>query len=123
MYHNPFDTSTQLMIMESGSTNTTTMQQSVTTSVGNERVEAVFYHEQQGSLDDSALVWREYTSMDELPQKPLDGWEELLVFTDTHVYRWIETGFTHGPTVLPRAPKSVIPEPSFVADEAQSSSQ
>jgi hypothetical protein len=102
--------------MESRISNTPTIRQSVTTSVGNEQVETVFYHEQRGSLNDPAMVWREYTSLDELPQKPLDGWEELLVFTNTRVYRWIETGITHGPTVLPRDPESVVPTPSFLTD-------
>lgn len=69
------------------------------------------------------MVWREYTSVDDLPQKPLDGWEELFVFTDTHVYRWVKTGVSHGPTVIPRDPESVVPTPSFLTGEAQSSSR
>lgn len=104
--------------MKSGSSTATTIQQAVNTNVGNERVERVFYHEQRGSLNDPAMVWQEYTSMDELPQTPLDGWEELLVFTDTHVYRLVERGGTPRPTVLPRDPESVVPTPSFLADEA-----
>lgn len=42
--------------------------------------------------------------MTALPDGPLDGWEELLVFTDSHVYRWLEMGFNSGPTVVPRSP-------------------
>ena len=106
--------------MEAASNNTTTIQQSVTTSIGTERVEKVFYREQCGSLNDPAMVWREYTSIDALPQKPLDGWEELLVFTDTRVYRWVETGVTHGPTVLPRDPEAVVPTPSFLTEDPSS---
>lgn len=109
--------------MKTETSNITTIQQSVTTSVGDERIETIFHHEQCGSLNDPAMVWREYPSVDDLPQTPLDGWEELLVFTDTHIYRWVETGVTHGPTILPRDPDSVVPEPSFLTDEAQSSSR
>jgi hypothetical protein len=93
-----------------------TIRQSVVEAVGDDRIEQVLYREQRNTLSDPEYVWREYESVADLPQLPLDGWEELVVFTDARVYRWVQTGFESGPTVVPRNPNAILPEPSFLAD-------
>lgn len=85
-------------------------------AVGDERIEAVLHREQLGDLQDSRTEWVEYETLAGLPVRPLDGWEELVVFTTEHVYRWVETGFGRGPTVVPRDPETVTHTPSFLAD-------
>lgn len=56
-------------------------------------------------------IWREYSSVTNPPHQQLDGWEELLVFTDTYVYHWVETGFDGHPILLPRNPDTIISKP------------
>jgi hypothetical protein len=93
-----------------------TLRQSVADAVGDDHVVAICHRELLGTLADPTFVWNEYTSLSALPERPLDGWEELLVFTDTDVYHWVETGYANGPTVLPRGPASVSPHPSFAVE-------
>lgn len=93
------------------------IRQVVAATVSDERVQTVLYREERGTLDDSSTVWRKYRSIDELPEKPLVGWEELIVFTEKHVHRWIETGYGGNPTTLPRNPDLIVPEPDFRLDE------
>lgn len=90
-----------------------TIRQSVVRAVGDERIDQVLHRHQRNTLNDPEYVWRTYDSVADLPQLPLDGWEELVVFTDDRVYRWVETGFDCGPTVVPRNPKTVVPESLF----------
>lgn len=69
-----------------------------------ERLETVLHRECRGPLGDHTEEWHEYTTAAALPDRALDGWEELLVFTDRHVYRWVEGGYDSGPTRVPRDP-------------------
>lgn len=93
-----------------------TIGQRVERAVDDERIETILHREQQGSLDAPRSGWTEYGTVGALPARPLDGWEELVVFTTDHVYRWVETGFGRGPTVVPRSPETVMRTPSFPAD-------
>lgn len=103
--------------MASGVSGGETIRQTVAATVGDERVQSVLYREERGTLNDSSTVWRQFGSVDELPEKPLVAWEELIVFTEHHVHRWIETGYGGDPTTLPRDPDLIVPDPDFVLDE------
>lgn len=53
---------------------------------------------------DGTEVWHKYQSLSEVPNVQLDGWEELVVFTDQHIYRWVQVGYNSGPAKVPRSP-------------------
>lgn len=99
--------------MASAASGAATIQQVVAAAVGDESVQTVLYREERGSLNDSSTIWREYASISELPAEPLVGWEELIVFTERYVHRWVETGYGGNPTTVPRDPDSVVPEPNL----------
>lgn len=67
----------------------------------------VRYRECRGTLSEREEQWHRYESIESLPETPLDGWEELVVYTDEHVFRWVETGYQSGPTRLPRSPRAL----------------
>lgn len=94
-----------------------TIRQAVAATVSDDPIETVFYREERGTLDDSSTVWREFESVDELPERSLAGWEELIVFTENHVHRWVETGYGGDPTTLPRNPELIVPDPDFLPTE------
>lgn len=98
-------------------TDAETIEQIVAAIAGDERLAKIFYREERGTLADSSTVWQEYTSVDELPEKPLVAWEELVVFTDEYVHRWVETGYGGQSTTLPRNPDLVVPEPDLGLDD------
>lgn len=54
--------------------------------------------------DERTEEWNRYESLAELPNVKLDGWEELIVFTNQNIYRWVQVGFNSGPTRVPRSP-------------------
>jgi len=69
--------------------------------------EVVYHRECQGTLSDLEEQWHRYESVEILPEKPLDAWEELIVYTDKYVFRWVETGHQSGPTRTPRSPRAL----------------
>ena len=71
--------------------------------------EAIVYRENAGTLEQPDDEWHRVTSVDDLPAQSLDGWDELYVYTETHVYRWVGVGFNGGPEKLPRSPE-ILPE-------------
>lgn len=75
--------------------------------IGDETVDAILYQENDGTLADRDERWREFGSVAALPDRHLDGWEELVVYTSRHVYRWVATGYANGPTTVPRHPEAV----------------
>jgi hypothetical protein len=77
-------------------------------AIGDETVDVILYHENDGTLTDRDEHWREFGSLADLPDQPLDGWEELLVYTSRHVYRWVLTGYANGPTTVPRHPEAIL---------------
>lgn len=87
-----------------------TIRQAVELNVGDEQIARVFHREVRGTLSDSTTKWCEYVCVGDLPDRPLLGWEELVVFTPDHVYRWVQTGYGSNPTVVPRNPDQVVPE-------------
>lgn len=96
--------------MVTRSTGEPTIRQRVEAAIDDERFETALYAEELNSLTNSHLRWRAVDTVQELPDRPLGGWEELVVFTETHVYRWIEMGFNGGPERTPRDPESMLAE-------------
>lgn len=82
-----------------------TIGQRVLGAIGDERFETAVHRTNDGTLDDFRERTRRYESAAELPEEPLDGWAELVVYTETHVYRWVGVGYADGPTRLPREPQ------------------
>lgn len=80
-------------------------------AIGAERLEVALHLVNEGSLDDPRERTRRYESVADLPDDPLGGWEELVVYTETHVYRWVGVGYDVGPTRLPRDPEHVSRDP------------
>jgi hypothetical protein len=66
--------------------------------------EAIVYRANTGTLDDPADEWERYDAVADLPDRGIDGWDELYVYTETHVYRWLGVGFDAGPETIPRDP-------------------
>lgn len=95
--------------MSIGTPSPQTIRQQVEAAIGDEAFNAALYAEEQNTLADSEVQWREFDAVHTLPDHPIDGWEELLVYTDEAVYRWVETGFNSGPDRLPRDPNTVSP--------------
>jgi hypothetical protein len=73
-----------------------------------EVVEAVCHCERTGPLATGGEEWHRPDSLAALPERPLDGWEELVVFTDEHVYRQVGVGYDGGVSVTPRTPAAVV---------------
>lgn len=68
---------------------------------------AIAYRENVGTLDAPESRWHRYDTVAELPDRPFDGWDELFVYTETHVYHWVASGFAQGPEKLPRNPETL----------------
>lgn len=71
--------------------------------------ETIVYRENSGSLDQLTDDWHRFSSVEDLPERPLEGWDELYVYTESFVYRWVAVGFNAGPERLPRTP-DVLPD-------------
>lgn len=69
-----------------------------------EVVEEVCHCSQEGPLAVARDEWTRYDSLAGLPARELQGWEELVVFTSTHVYRQVGVGYGGGVRVTPRTP-------------------
>jgi len=87
-----------------------TLRAAVEDALGGAVPEAIVYRANEGSLDDPAEEWSRYDSVADLPERPVSGWDELYVYTETHVYRWLGVGFNAGPDRLPRSPDELPPE-------------
>ncbi|WP_255197538.1 hypothetical protein [Halorarius litoreus] len=80
------------------------LREQIAREIGDESVETILYRENSGTLVDPDERWREFTSLAEVPDQPLGGWEELIVYTSKHVHRWVPTGYGNGATTVPRHP-------------------
>jgi hypothetical protein len=69
--------------------------------------EQIAYRENVGTLDAPEEQWHRYETVAELPDRAFDGWDELYVYTETHVYHWVAGGFAQGPERVPRDPESL----------------
>jgi len=69
--------------------------------------ESIAYRENVGTLDAPEERWHRYETVAELPDHAFDGWDELYVYTETHVYHWVAGGFAQGPDRMPRDPESL----------------
>ncbi|WP_335999138.1 hypothetical protein [Halorientalis halophila] len=72
--------------------------------------ESIAYRENVGTLDAPEERWHRFETVAELPDRTFDGWDELFVYTETHVYHWVAGGFAQGPDRLPRDPASLPDE-------------
>jgi len=72
-----------------------------------EVVEAVCHCERTGPLGTGGEEYHRYDSLAALPERPLDGWEELVVFTGEHVYRQVGVGYDGGVSATPRSPAAL----------------
>lgn len=70
-------------------------------------VEAVCHCERIGPLAGGTDRWHRYDSLAALPDRPLGGWEELVVFTADRVYRRVGVGYGGGRSITPRTPEAV----------------
>lgn len=70
-------------------------------------VEAVCHRERTGPLGEGTGTWQCHDALATLPERPLEGWEELVVFTANHVYRQVGVGYGGGVTVSPRTPEAL----------------
>jgi hypothetical protein len=76
-------------------------------ALGDRRATAVAYRENVGTLDDPEERWHRGEDVAALPDREFDGWDELYVYTEEHVYRWVAVGFGSGPERLPRDPDAL----------------
>lgn len=79
----------------------------ITGTLDGQEPTAIVYRENTGTLDDPVEEWHRYEDVDSLPDRVVDGWDELYVYTETHVYRWVGVGFGGGPETVPRDPSSL----------------
>lgn len=86
-----------------------TVRELIADALDGERPEAIAYRENVGSLDAPESRWHRAESIAALPDRRFGGWDELYVYTETHVYRWVGVGFDAGPERLPRDP-SALPD-------------
>lgn len=95
------------------------MAETMTDAVADEEVvEAVCHCERPGPLATGSEEWRRYDSLAALPERPLDGWEELVVFTAERVYRQVGVGYDGGVTETPRTPAAIVGEATATAPAA-----
>lgn len=80
-------------------------------TIDDETAETILYRENRGTLTEPDERWQEYASLAELPDRALDGWEELIVYTPRHVHRWVRTGYGDGATSVPRTPEAAREAP------------
>lgn len=90
-----------------GATETPTLRTLVADAVSGS-IEKIVYRENVGTLAEREEEWHRFETASALPEQHVSGWDELYVYTDTHVYRWVGVGFDSGPERLPRDP-SVLP--------------
>lgn len=79
-------------------------------ALGDREAAAVAYRENVGTLDDPEKRWHRGDGVADLPDREFDGWDELYVYTEEHVYRWVAVGFGSGPERLPRDPEALPTE-------------
>lgn len=79
----------------------------VSRTLDGQEPEAIVYRENTGTLDDPVDEWHRYEDVGDLPDRTVDGWDELYVYTETDVYRWVGVGFGGGPEKVPRNPASL----------------
>lgn len=76
-------------------------------AVGDTAVTKIVYHENTGTLSAPDTEWSRFDAVADLPDGGVEGWDELYVYTDSHVYRWVGVGFGNGPERLPRSPDNL----------------
>jgi hypothetical protein len=79
----------------------------VTETLDGDEPTAIVYRENTGTLDEPVDEWHRYEDVSDLPDGTVDGWDELYVYTATHVYRWVGVGFGGTPEKVPRDPESL----------------
>lgn len=72
-----------------------------------EVVEAICHCERVGPLATGEAQWHRYETLAALPDRPLDGWEEVVVFTADRIYRRVGVGYGGGTSITPRTPEAV----------------
>lgn len=82
-------------------------------AIGDETIEAIHYLENRGTLRDPDERWHEYSSLSEVPNQALDGWEELIVYTSRHVHRWVPAGYGDHVTTVPRHPEAASKDTDY----------
>ena len=74
---------------------------------------AAFRRRTEGTPSDPAISRERFDALDRLPDAPFETTPvrtELVVYSETHVYRWVLTGGTVERTRLPRDPASMARE-------------
>ncbi|MFD1587540.1 hypothetical protein ACFR9U_11135 [Halorientalis brevis] len=82
----------------------------VTDALGNEQFVAGFHRVTEGTPRHPETHRVRYDNLGDLPTAPRDDdpvWEELVVYSTSHVYRWKGSLFDADPTRLPRSPGDV----------------
>lgn len=76
-------------------------------AVGDTAVTEIVYRENTGTLSAPDTEWSRFDAVADLPDGGVTGWDELYVYTESHVYRWLGVGFGNGPERLPRNPEDL----------------
>ena len=82
----------------------------VRTALGDEAFVAAFRRRTAGPLSDPVVSRERFETVADLPEAPLDPSPmrtELVVYSESHVYRWVVTGGTVERTRLPRSPAAM----------------
>lgn len=82
----------------------------VTETLGTEQFVAGFHRRTDGTPCHPERSRAQYETIGDLSSDPRDDgavWEELIVYSSSHVYRWDGAGLDDDPTRLPRSPDDV----------------
>lgn len=95
------------------STASASVRDRVQAALAGEEFVAAFRRRTEGSPSTPTVSRKRFDALDRLPDHPFDTTPvrtELVVYSETHVYRWVVTGGTVERTRLPRDPTSMARE-------------
>ncbi len=94
-------------------TSGSTISDRVASTLDGESFVAAFHRRTEGSPSDPAVSRERFDALDRLPDEPFDPRPvrtELVVYSESHVYRWVVTGGTVERIRLPRDPTAMARE-------------
>jgi hypothetical protein len=96
-----------------GDDTATSIRERVRSALAGDQFVAAFRRRTEGSPSDPAVSRDRFETLDRLPDEPFDTTPvrtELVVYSETHVYRWVVTAGTVERTELPRDPAGMARE-------------
>ncbi|SDE77367.1 hypothetical protein [Halorientalis regularis] len=94
-------------------TSESTIRDRVASALSGEQFVAAFRRRTEGSPSNPAVTRERFDALDHLPDEAFDTTPvrtELVVYSETHVYRWVMTAGTVERTRLPRDPSAMARE-------------